>query len=334
MAVAQLEKRIDFLATDEALPEEQKQWQVVARRFSRHRLAVISLIMTAGIFAVVLLAKTIAPYGATDLEIGNSFAPPLSQAPDGRTHWLGTDHLGRDYLSRLVFAGRISLTVALASVIGSALIGVIVGSISGYFRGWVDDALMRFVEFLLTIPSLPILLILSSILIQSPQLIPIPAFVLDLFAGLMYIPPREARQVVVVIIVLMSLGWLGAARLMRGMVLSLREQEFTDAARALGASNVWIILRHMIPNAMAPIIVDTSLALAGYVILEAALSFLGFGIQDPTPTWGNMLAYTESYMFQHPWLPLIPGIPIFICALVFNFIGDGMRDALDPRLKL
>jgi peptide/nickel transport system permease protein len=118
------------------------------------------------------------------------------------------------------------------------------------------------------------------------------------------------------------------------MVLSLREQEFTDAARALGASNVWIIARHMIPNAMAPIIVDASLALAGYVILEAALSFLGFGIQDPTPTWGNMLAFTESYMFNHPWLPLIPGIPIFICALVFNFIGDGLRDALDPRLKL
>ena len=206
--------------------------------------------------------------------------------------------------------------------------------ISGYFRGWVDDVLMRLVEFLLTIPQLPILLILSSILIQSPQLIPIPPFLLNLVAGFMYIPPREARQVVVVIIVLMSLGWLGAARLMRGMVLSLREQEFTDAARALGASSVSIILRHMIPNAMAPIIVDTSLALAGYVILESALSFLGFGIQDPTATWGNMLAYTQSYMFQHPWLPLVPGIPIFICALVFNFIGDGLRDALDPRLKL
>ncbi|MEX0787896.1 MAG: ABC transporter permease [Anaerolineales bacterium] len=334
MAVAQLEKRLDFLGTGEALPEEQKQWQVVARRFSRHRLAVISLFATLAIFAVVLLAKTIAPYGATELEIGNAFASPGSVGVDGRTHWLGTDHLGRDFLSRLVYAGRISLAVAFASVIGSAVIGVVVGAISGYFRGWVDDALMRFVEFLLTIPSLPILLILSSILIQSPHLIPIPAFVLNLFAGLMYIPPREARQVVVVIIVLMSLGWLGAARLMRGMVLSLREQEFTDAARALGASNVWIILRHMIPNAMAPIIVDTSLALAGYVILESALSFLGFGIQDPTPTWGNMLAFTESYMFQHPWLPLVPGIPIFICALVFNFIGDGLRDALDPRLKL
>lgn len=334
MAVAQLEKRFDLLATAEALPEEQKQWQVVARRFSRHRLALISAFCAGFIFLVVLLARTIAPYRATDLEIGNSFAIPLSVGLDGRTHYLGTDHLGRDYLSRLLYAGRISLSVAVASVLGSSLIGVTLGAISGYFRGWVDDVLMRLVEFLLTIPTLPILLILSSILVQSPELIPVPDFIIDVLSRLMYIAPREARQVMMVIIVLMSFGWLTTARLMRGMVLSLREQEFTDAARALGASNVWIIGRHMIPNAMAPIIVDASLALAGYVILEAALSFLGFGIQDPTPTWGNMLAFTESYMFNHPWLPLIPGIPIFICALVFNFIGDGLRDALDPRLKL
>ena len=334
MAVVQLEKKFDLLGTAEALPEEQKQWKVVLRRFSRHRLAVASVVLASIIFAISLLAKTIAPYRATELEIGNSFAVPLSVGPDGRTHWLGTDHLGRDYLSRIVYAGRISLSVALASVLGSSLIGVMVGSVSGYFRGWVDDFLMRFVEFLLTIPTLPILLILSSILVQSPELIPIPMFIVDGLAQFMYIAPREARQVLMVIIVLMSLGWLTTARLMRGMVLSLREQEFTDAARALGASSVWIMARHMIPNAMAPIIVDASLALAGYVILEAALSFLGFGIQDPTPTWGNMLAFTESYMFNHPWLPLIPGFPIFVCALVFNFIGDGLRDALDPRLKL
>lgn len=334
MAVAQLEKRLDLLTAAEAMPEEQKQWQVVLRRFSRHRLAVVSVFLAGFVFAVSLLARTIAPYRATELELGNTFATPMTEGVDGRMHWLGTDHLGRDYLSRIVYAGRISLTVALTSVLGSSLIGVIVGSISGYFRGWVDDVLMRFVEFLLTIPTLPILLILSSILIQSPHLIPVPQVLLDVLGPLMYIAPREARQVVMVAIVLMSFGWLTTARLMRGMVLSLREQEFTDAARALGASNVRIITRHMIPNAMAPIIVDASLALAGYVILEAALSFLGFGIQDPTPTWGNMLAFTESYMFNHPWLPLIPGIPIFTCALVFNFIGDGLRDALDPRLKL
>jgi peptide/nickel transport system permease protein len=132
----------------------------------------------------------------------------------------------------------------------------------------------------------------------------------------------------------MSLGWLGIARLTRGVVLSLKTMNFVEAARASGVSTTRIILRHMIPNAFAPLVVSASLGLADYVISEAALSFLGFGIQDPTPTWGNMLSFTESYMFAHPWLPLIPGLPIFICALAFNYVGDGLRDALDPRLQL
>jgi len=156
---------------------------------------------------------------------------------------------------------------------------------------------------------------------------------INAIGAMMYISPREAQQVVMIIIVLMAFGWLGSARLMRGMVLSIKNMDFVEAARALGVSNTHIILRHMIPNALAPMIVSASLSLSGYVILEAALSFIGFGIQDPTPTWGNMLAFTQSYMFQYPWLPLIPGIPIFICALTFNFVGDGLRDALDPRLK-
>lgn len=333
MAVTQLEKRIDLFTTVEALPKEQKQWLVILRRFARHRLAVISSFLILFVMIVCLFARSIAPFTAVELELGNTFATPFTLSESGRMHWLGTDHLGRDYFSRIIFAGRITLTVALTSVLGSSLVGVFFGAISGFFKGRVDDALMRIVEFLLTIPTLPILLILSSILIQSPELVPIPAFVINGLSSLLYIAPREAQQVVMVIIVLMSFGWLTTARLMRGMVLSLREQEFTDAARALGASNLRIIVRHMIPNAMAPIIVDASLALAGFVILEAALSFLGFGIQDPTPTWGNMLAFTQSYMFQTPWLPLIPGLPIFFCALMFNFVGDGLRDALDPRLK-
>ena len=333
MAVTHLEKRIDFLPTTEALPEEQKQWLVLLRRFSRHRLAVASALLILFIVTVCLFARSIAPFTAVELELGNTFAPPFTRSESGRMHWLGTDHLGRDYFSRIIYAGRITLTVAMASVLGSSLIGVFFGAISGFFRGWVDDVGMRIVEFLLTIPTLPILLILSSILIQSPELVPVPEFVINGLSSLLYIAPREAQQVVMVIIVLMSFGWLTTARLMRGMVLSLRELEFTDAARALGASNLRIIVRHMIPNAMAPIIVDASLALAGFVILEAALSFLGFGIQDPTPTWGNMLSFTQSYMFQFPWLPLIPGLPIFFCALMFNFVGDGLRDALDPRLK-
>jgi peptide/nickel transport system permease protein len=129
-------------------------------------------------------------------------------------------------------------------------------------------------------------------------------------------------------------GWLGDSRLMRGVVLSVKEQTFTEAARALGASDTRIILTHMIPNALAPMIVSASLGLSGFIIFEAALSFLGLGIQDPTPTWGNMLSAAQSYMFQHPWLPLVSGTPIFLCSLAFNFVGDGVRDALDPRRKI
>jgi peptide/nickel transport system permease protein len=198
----------------------------------------------------------------------------------------------------------------------------------------VDNVLMRFVEFMLTIPTLPLLLILSSMLLRNENLIPIPEPVLRIGGNIMLLDARDARQAIIIIIVLAAFGWLTAARLMRGMVLSLRDQTFTEAAKAMGASNARIIFSHMVPNSMAPIIVDASLALAGFIILEAALSFLGFGIQDPVPTWGNMLSATQSYMFDRPWLPLLPGFPIFICALAFNFIGDGLRDALDPRLKL
>lgn len=318
----------------EAMPEEQSQFQIVARRFARHKLAVVSSIFLLIIFTASLFVRQVAPFGATTIEVGNAFAEPMAVSPKtGKVHLLGTDHLGRDYFSRILYAARISLTVSLSVVLGSVVIGSLFGAISGYYGGIVDDISMRFVEFMLTIPDLPILLIISSILLQRPEAVPIPKVLIDVMGGLMYIQPREAQQVILVILVLMSFGWLGVARLMRGMVLSIKNTEFVEAARALGVSDFNIITRHLIPNAFAPIIVSASLALAGYIILEAALSFIGFGIQDPTPTWGNMLAFTQSYMFQHPWLPLIPGLPIFICALAFNFVGDGLRDALDPRLK-
>jgi peptide/nickel transport system permease protein len=189
------------------------------------------------------------------------------------------------------------------------------------------------VEFLLTIPTLPLLLLIAAMVISNDEAIPIPQPVLQFFGQVMLLTPRDARQGVLIIMVLAGLGWLSTAQIMRGMVLSLREQTFVEASRSLGSSSFRIIFVHMIPNAMAPIIVTASLALAGYIISEAALSFLGFGIQDPIPTWGNMLSATQTYMFDKPWLPLIPGLPIFLCSLSFNFIGDGLRDALDPRLK-
>ena len=190
-----------------------------------------------------------------------------------------------------------------------------------------------FIEFMITIPLLPILLIVSGLLLKNGYQLPLPDFIISAVGAILLTPAIETPKVIVLIFILVGFGWLGTARLMRGMALSLRGQDFIESLRAFGASDARIILRHIIPNGFAPIIVDASLSLGGVIITEAALSFLGLGVQDPTPTWGNMLSQSQSYMFQHPWLPLISGIPLVLVSLAFNFIGDGLRDALDPRLK-
>ncbi len=315
--------------------EERSPFQIVMMRFRRHRLAMVSLGLMIAIFTITILAPYIAKFKIDEVNVGKYFVPWGTVDKDtGRIHYMGTDNIGRDYFSRLIYAGRISLTVALLSVLISETIGITVGAISGYYGGGLDAVLMRFLEFMLTIPTLPLLLIISAMLLQNEELIPIPEPLLKFLGNILLLGPRAARNAVLIVIVLAGFGWLSSAQLMRGTILSLREQTFVEAARSLGASNVWIIMRHMIPNAMAPIIVDASLGLAGYVVAEAALAFLGFGIQDPIPTWGNMLAATQQFMLNKPWLPLVPGLPIFICSLAFNYIGDGLRDALDPRLKL
>ncbi len=326
---------IEKLQAEAITIEERSPFQVVMRRFVRHRLAMISMAVMIIIFIITILAPYITTYKVDEINVNNYFVPFGTVDPDtGRVHYLGTDNIGRDYFSRLIYAGRISLTVALLSVFISEIVGVFVGAVSGFYGGWVDAILMRFVEFMLTVPTLPLLLIISSMLLRNEDLIPIPESILNFVGKIMLLNPRDTRNAVLIVVVLAGFGWLSAAQLMRGTVLSLREQTFVEASRSLGGTNIWIIMKHMIPNAMAPIIVDASLALAGYVVAEAALAFLGFGIQDPVPTWGNMLSATQTYMFDKPWLPLLPGIPIFICSLAFNYIGDGLRDALDPRLKL
>jgi len=316
--------------------KEETPFTIVMRRFRKHRLAMISAVVMTLIFLVSIFAMQIAPFKPDEIDVGSYFLPVGSYEPveNGvRQHLLGTDQIGRDYFSRLLYAARISLTVAITSVLISTLIGVVIGSISGFLGGTVDAVLMRFVEFLITIPTLPLLLIISAIVIGNEDAIPIPQVVLQVMGQLMLLTPRDSRQAVLIIMVLAGLGWTGVAQLMRGMVLSLRDQTFVEASRSLGSSTTRIIFVHMIPNAMAPIIVAASLGLSGYIIAEASLSFLGLGIQDPVPTWGNMLAATQQYMFDRPYLPLIPGLPIFLCSLAFNYIGDGLRDALDPRLK-
>lgn len=327
--------KVAELSSEVITTKEESPLAVVWRRFRKHKMAMFSLGLITLIFTITLFAAQISPFAVDELEVGKYFAPWGDVDEDtGRVHYMGTDHIGRDYFSRLVAAGRISLSVALFSVFISVSIGITVGAIAGYYGGVTDTILMRFVELLLTIPDLPLLLILSSMLIQNQEAIPIPEPILFVAGEIMMLSPFQARQAVLIILVLSGLGWLGMAQIMRGMILSLREQTFVEASRSLGASDVHIIFRHMIPNAMAPIIVAASLGMAGYVVAEAALSFLGFGIQDPIPTWGNMLSATQQFMLDKPWLPLVPGLPIFICALAFNYVGDGLRDALDPRLKM
>jgi len=331
MSTAQVAK----LSPEAVTIEERTPFQIVMKRFKRHRLAMISLVVMIGIFIITILAPVIAPFEIQELSVNDYFVEWGNvDAETGRVHYMGTDNIGRDYFSRLVYAGRISLTVAILSVLISEFIGIIVGAISGFFGGWVDSVLMRFVEFMLTIPTLPLLLIISSMLLSNDELIAIPEPILKFMSSILLLSPRDSRNAVLIVMVLAGFGWLSAAQLMRGTVLSLREQTFVEASRSLGASNFRIILRDMLPNAMAPIIVDASLGLAGYIVAEAALAFLGFGIQDPVPTWGNMLAASQQFMLDKPWLPLVPGLPIFVCSLAFNYIGDGLRDALDPRLKL
>lgn len=291
---------------------EESRLSLIWRRFRRHRLAVLGGVVILFFLIIALFAPLIAPYDplAQDLKLKN--------AGPSREHLLGTDELGRDTLSRLMYAARISLFVAFTVVLISETIGVIIGAVSGFYGGWVDSLIQRFVEFVLSLPTLPLLLALSAIFRD----VTIPGL------------SREWSSAVVIVLVLTSLQWITASRLVRGMVLSLREQEFTQAARALGMSNMQIILRHMVPNALAPVIVSATLNLGGVIVVESALSFLGFGIQPPIPTWGNMLQNVQNDMWTQPAKAFYPGLCIFLASLSFNYIGDGLRDALDPRLKL
>jgi peptide/nickel transport system permease protein len=322
---------------DNAAPiEADSQWRLVLRRFLRHRLAIISLAVLVVIFGASIFAPVIAPFPRDEIVLGAGiFLPPGSVSEStGRMHILGTDQLGRDYFTRLLYAARVSLTVAVISSILSTIIGLVLGLLAGYFGGWTDVLITRSLEFVATFPLLIILLIMVSLLVESAELIPIPDFVLSMVSAITSVDQREARVISLVILTLSLLYWTGTARLMRGMVLSVREQPYIESSRALGGSHLRVLAKHVFPNAYPPLIVDFTLALNNLLVLESSLSFLGFGIQDPTPTWGNMLAFAQSFMFLHPWVPLVPGLPILLTSLAINYVGDGLRDALDPHQKL
>lgn len=323
------------LLTDEliAAPTE-GQWAVVWRRLRRHPFALVGAAALLIILLASLAAPLIAPFPYNDINLDRRFLPPLSTDPvTGKLLLLGSDHLGRDFFTRLLYAARVSLLTAIIVATVAVTIGVVLGLMAGYFGGWIDTAIRAVLEFVSTFPTLIILLILTSILLQSGGDELLPNWVTVPVATILAVPQREAGQVALLIATLSLLGWTGTTRLMRAMVLGVREQLYIESARSLGGSPFHIISKHVFPNAFPPLIVDFTLGINGALVAESALSFLGYGIKDPTPTWGNMLAFAQSYMFNEPWMPLIPGLPILICSLAINYLGDGLRDALDPRAR-
>jgi peptide/nickel transport system permease protein len=374
------------------------------RRFTKHRAAMVSGVVLLTLILVSIFAPLIAPYSPEKFDQTNL----LLYAGSSSQHWMGTDGLGRDIFSRLLYAGRVSLLVGIVVALLSAIIGVIMGLVAGYFSGipwllsvgigsplwnerknaegssfmwrtgfrwvcWVafiyfllqitsqfaatftgasaivtwaiggglaafaaynafykaividiDNAISRLIDVMLSLPNIPFLLILAGLL-ANPE-VPL-GDVLNTFFG-------QSRSIVLIIFVLTLFGWLGTARVIRGLVLSLRQREFTDAARALGSSDWRIMLSHLLPNAIAPIIVQVTLDVGNTIVSEAALSFLGFGIQEPTASWGNMLSGAQEAIFQNPFTVFWPGLFILLTSLSINFLGDGLRDALDPRSRL
>jgi len=279
------------------------QWQYALIRFLRHRLAMGSLVVLLGIFAVAIFAEQIAPYAFDDIDLENINAPPTTAG----NHFFGTDMLGRDYFSRVVFGMRTSVWVALVVALLSTAIGTAIGAIAGYFGGWVDNILMRFTDLILTLPGLAILLVAA-----------------------VYFGAGDPLRVA---IILALLFWTGIARIVRGVFLSLREKEYVEAAKASGSGDTRIILRHMLPNTVGPIVVNATLVVAAAILTEAGLSFLGFGIQPPNPALGKLISDGQSEGLKLWWLVTFPGLVIVIIALAINFIGDGLRDALDPTQR-
>jgi len=284
--------------------KEQSMVALIVRRFFKHRLAGIA-IATLIILIFSAVMAYLSPYTPTQQEPANSFQPPSAD------HWFGTDELGRDIFTRILYGGRVSLAVGLLSTFSSILIGVIVGALSGYFGGWLDSILMRVTDAFLTFPTLFVLILLGAFLREQPI-------------------PWLKNSVLVVIIIIAVLSWMWPARLVRSLFLVIREREFVTATRALGGGHSRIILRHVLPNCIGPILVSGTLQMAYAIITESGLSYLGFGVQPPTPTWGSILSTAQVHVFKAPWLAFYPGLMIFITVMAINYIGDGLRDAFDP----
>jgi peptide/nickel transport system permease protein len=270
------------------------------RRFYRNKLMFFGALIVVALLVVSVLAPWLAPYDPGRIDLRNVLAPPSAD------HLLGTDQLGRDVLSRMIWGARISLKVGFVATGLAILIGTLLGAVSGYYGGWVDSVIMRLVDIMLCFPTF--FLILAVIAVLEPSIWNI-------------------------MIIIGLTGWMGVTRLVRADFISLRERDFVKAARAIGASDWRIIFLHILPNAMASILVAATLGVAGAILTESALSFLGIGVQPPTPSWGNILTAGKDNIDIAWWLSLFPGLAILITVVGYNLLGEGIRDLLDPRLK-
>lgn len=272
---------------------------MIWRRFRRNKLAFFGLVIVIAMFLIALLAPLIAPYDPLSIDVHNVFSPP------SRSHPFGTDELGRDVLSRMIWGSRVSLQVGVLAVGLAIMLGTIFGSLAGYYGGKIDSLIMRFVDMMLAFPTL--FLILAVISILEPSIYNI-------------------------MIIIGLTGWMDVARLVRAEFLSLKERDFVQAAKALGASNLRIIFGHILPNALSPVFVAATFGIAGAILVESGLSFLGLGVQPPNPSWGNIITSGKDNIEVAWWLSLFPGLAILITVLSYNLVGEGLRDSIDPRL--
>jgi peptide/nickel transport system permease protein len=279
--------------------------QAIWRRFRHHPGAMGGSLVLFLIILSVLLAP-LSPYDPEQSSIAFRLQPPSWQHP------MGTDALGRDLLTRILYGGQISLTVGLMVVAITFSIGVTIGAVAGYFGGLIDSVLMRLTDATLTLPSFLILILMSAILREIE------------------LPLIQRNNVATIAVVIGIFSWMTFARLVRASFLTLRELDYVTASRCLGGTPFWIIMRHILPNSIGPIIVEATLELGYAIIEESGLSFLGFGIQPPTPSWGNLLSNAQQHFTTHPWLAIFPGLMIFFTIISVNYIGDGLRDAFDP----
>jgi peptide/nickel transport system permease protein len=275
------------------------------KRFRRHPGAMVGAVVIILMVLTALLAP-LSPYDPEESDIKNRF-----QAPS-QTHPFGTDGLGRDVMTRTFYGGRVSMTVGVMVVLITSIIGISVGTIAGFYGGWLDNILMRIIDATLSLPALLFMILLSAILREAD------------------LPFIRSSSIFTIAVVLGILSWPLVARLVRAVFLTLREMDYVTASQALGASDLRIMVVEILPNGFGPIIVQSTLGLGYAIMAESGLSFLGFGIMPPTPSWGNMLNNAQEHLLEYPWLAIFPGLMIFFTIISVNYIGDGLRDALDP----